>query len=71
MTQYTVVDGQGAMMRETEPYNMDEMVHPQLFRDFCDSASSAGPTVDDDTSDLVSSTLFPGMISTYPAKSEG
>lgn len=54
MTKYMaedVVDRQRAMMRgglgDDEPFDLDEMVHPQLFRDFCEGALSGGPTMDD------------------------
>lgn len=47
MTQHTAeneVDGQVAKLRggsgACEPFNLDQMVYPQLFRDYCDGASS-------------------------------
>lgn len=77
MTEYTAenvldVDGQRAMIRggsgDNERFNLDEMVHTQLFWDFCGGASSGVLDNDDGTSCLGSSPK--GMTYAYLAKVE-
>ncbi|KUI61745.1 hypothetical protein VP1G_11289 [Cytospora mali] len=55
----TVNDGQGAMDRggvgDEKPLNLDEVVDPQLYRDYGDDTSSGETIMDDDVSCLSSS----------------